>query len=411
MSRSSPGYAGAVSTTKKKIAVLHILAHLTAWDGISAILDVLFRGLDPDRFRLGICTLTEREDEVLDAFRSPAIELFALGRSAHAFDPATTGAVLSVLRRFRADIVHTHRNKGNYHGRVAGRLAGNVRIVTTHHDMKDARFSPHAYAREAMRRDEREVHDSPPDFAARCLYPWLNVRMNRWNDRVIAVSQACRDLHAPDPDDPRFEIVHAPFDELAFRPEHHRGSGAGCVLGSVGRLNSPKGHRHLVEAMKKVIAIRPEARLSIIGEGPCRKDLERLIRAGGLAPRVELRGALPHGIAMHEGIDILVHPSISEGGCALAVLEAMGSGLPVIMSDLRSLREIFEDVPDPPAVFVPPADPAALADAIVRLLDNPARATAIGLEASRHVHRHFTSRIHVERMTRLYEKLAEPRSS
>ncbi|UVE18317.1 glycosyltransferase [Pseudomonas sp. LS44] len=117
---------------------------------------------------------------------------------------------------------------------------------------------------------------------------------------------------------------------------------AAFVFGTIGRLVPVKGHIHLLEAFAAVKDEQPAAMLAIIGEGRSRVELEAAIAWHGLQGRVLLLGAKDDALQYVRAFDVFVMPSLSEG-LPLALLEGMSGHLPVIGSDIDSLRPILED--------------------------------------------------------------------
>jgi glycosyltransferase involved in cell wall biosynthesis len=103
-------------------------------------------------------------------------------------------------------------------------------------------------------------------------------------------------------------------------------------------------------------------------------------------------------------MDIFVLPSHSEG-VSLALLEAMAAGLPVIGSRVGGLPEVVADGEN--GLLIPPRDAGALADALERLLADPAGAQALGDHARRHVREHFTLERLGREINEIYEELVE----
>jgi glycosyltransferase involved in cell wall biosynthesis len=98
------------------------------------------------------------------------------------------------------------------------------------------------------------------------------------------------------------------------------------------------------------------------------------------------------------GLDVYVQPSVEEG-FGLALVEAMAMRLPVVATAVGGMLATVE--PDRSGLRVPPADPAALADAIVALLEDPARAAALGKEASERVRANYS----ITRMMTEYDRV------
>ncbi|WP_337057585.1 glycosyltransferase [Pseudomonas sp. USHLN015] len=114
------------------------------------------------------------------------------------------------------------------------------------------------------------------------------------------------------------------------------------VFGAIGRLVPVKGHIHLLRAFAEIKDEWPVALLAIIGEGRSRADLEAVIAELELEGCVRLLGAKDDALQYVRAFDSFVMPSLSEG-LPLALLEGMSGRLPVIGSDIPSLKPILED--------------------------------------------------------------------
>lgn len=136
------------------------------------------------------------------------------------------------------------------------------------------------------------------------------------------------------------------------------------VFGAIGRLVPVKGHIHLLRAFAEVKDSHPGALLAIIGEGRARPELEAAIQELGLQGRALLLGARDDALQYVRAFDAFVMPSLSEG-LPLALLEGMSGHLPVIGSDIPSLKPILEDCGG--RIF-PVGQPAALAGHLRELL-------------------------------------------
>jgi glycosyltransferase involved in cell wall biosynthesis len=156
---------------------------------------------------------------------------------------------------------------------------------------------------------------------------------------------------------------------------------------AVGRLVEKKGFDVLLSALEALVnGPVPDAVLTIVGDGPERASLEGA--AAGLGGRVTFAGQLGREEldSVYRHTDIAVFPSrpASSGdqdGLPVAMLEAMGSGLAVVASDLPGLNEAV--VPAESGVLVPPGDYEALATAIGELAADPGKRRALGEAAAR----------------------------
>jgi glycosyltransferase involved in cell wall biosynthesis len=133
------------------------------------------------------------------------------------------------------------------------------------------------------------------------------------------------------------------------------------VLGALGRLEREKGFDVLLEALRLLLGVR----LVLAGDGSERARLDQLSRRLGIDERVEFLGWCRATDEVLHRVDVLVVPSRVEG-LPLSLLEAMHRGLPVVASDVGSVRQAVTDRQT--GLIVPPEDPAALARALGLLL-------------------------------------------
>jgi len=163
------------------------------------------------------------------------------------------------------------------------------------------------------------------------------------------------------------------------------------IVGAVGALVNHKGHRHLVDAAGLVVRDVSDARFVIVGEGPLKPALERQIRGLHLDKHVTLTGFRNDALSLLKGFDLFVMSSTTEG-LGTSMLDAMACGKAVIGTDTGGIPEVVDH--DRTGLLVPPRDAHALADAIVRLLQDPERRERYALAGGRRVREQFT----VERM-------------
>ena len=113
------------------------------------------------------------------------------------------------------------------------------------------------------------------------------------------------------------------------------------IFGAIGRLVPVKGHRYLICAFAEIARTVPDAHLAIIGGGRVQQELEALINSFELAGRIHLLGQREHALQFVRAYDVFVMPSLSEG-LPLALLEGLSARLPVIGTDIPSMRAIIE---------------------------------------------------------------------
>jgi glycosyltransferase involved in cell wall biosynthesis len=181
----------------------------------------------------------------------------------------------------------------------------------------------------------------------------------------------------------------------------------------VGRLVERKGVHLLLDALASLSPDRPVV-LSVVGDGPDRVKLEEQARRLGLAGR-----AVFHGFVTKEELqrrletcDAFVLPAVIDAkgdteGLGVVLIEAMSYARPVIASAAGGIVDIVSDGRN--GFLVPPGDPPALADAVGRMMDDPAAARQLGLNGREDVEANFSWDVIADRLAEIYRGVAAQR--
>lgn len=221
-------------------------------------------------------------------------------------------------------------------------------------------------------------------------YQWLRRAYKPWVTHYVALS---RDLAGY-----LTERVHVPADRLSqvyngvdtqrFRPAGGpRPPIEGCpfdpdthwLVGTVGRMQQVKDQPNLARAFVRLMtqqpALRDRVRLVMLGGGPLREQVQRIVDEAGLSALCWLPGERSDVADVMRGLSCFALPSLAEG-ISNTILEAMASGLPVVATDVGGNAELVDE--GSTGLIVPPANAEALAEAIGRLASDPGRAAAMG---------------------------------
>lgn len=282
------------------------------------------------------------------------------------------------LRRLLADadVLHTHHNSTGSLGRIAAVGTG-VGVVDTEHN------------------DHR--HFSHLQNIVNCVtYPLT--------DAVVSNSESTREsfraYERPFLLGSASRVIHngIDFDRIAASGESAVTLPDGPCVASVGVMTDQKDQATLVQATARLVEHRPDVTLVLVGDGPKRESLERTARDLDVADDVLFTGYLSRRedvYALLKQADVFAISSRYEGFCN-AVVEAMGCGLPPVVSDIDVLREVVGGS----GRFAPPGDADAFAEEIDRLLDDPeARSELAGAARER------AGRFPVERTAAAYYEL------
>jgi glycosyltransferase involved in cell wall biosynthesis len=207
----------------------------------------------------------------------------------------------------------------------------------------------------------------------------------RFMDRVACVSeaQAAKVRHAGVRAE-RVRVIHNSIDTRRFAVVG-RGHEAlqslfptareQIVIG-VGRLSPEKGFDQLIEAAALVVPHYPDVGFVLVGDGPERERLARLISNANLQDRFILSGFRSDVDALIPGANILAQSSHTEG-LPNVVLEACAAGIPVVATDVGGTREVIRDGYN--GFLVPAGKPEALAARLLDLLRSPDRRRSMGM--------------------------------
>ena len=177
----------------------------------------------------------------------------------------------------------------------------------------------------------------------------------------------------------------------------------------VGRLVERKGVKYLIEAFDE---LSPDigATLTIVGEGPERKNLEKLVESKGLQDRVIFKGRVSDEELeqCYKECDVFVLPACidSKGdteGLGVVLLEAMSYKKPVIASNVGGIVDIVKD--GETGLLVPEKDPQRLAKAIGKILTNKKLATKLGQQGYEFVHKNFSWERITNKLIELYNAI------
>lgn len=152
------------------------------------------------------------------------------------------------------------------------------------------------------------------------------------------------------------------------------------TIGIVARLSGFKGHDLLIRAMKQVVRKFPDARLLIIGDGPEKANLQKLVSQLQLSRQVEFIGFVNDVSSYLEQLNVFVLPSQAEG-LPFSIIEAMAKGIPVVATRTGGVPELVLD--GQTGLILDEATPDAIAGAITKLLEDKKLAQKMGAAARR----------------------------
>jgi len=257
------------------------------------------------------------------------------------------------------DVVHTHGAHADVVGVGIGNASG-AASVTTAHGLAGGGWRNRAYE-------------------------WMQQRSFLTRDAIVAVSRPlARTLidHGAPPERMHVvrNVVRPTATAFARAEARHRLNlpSAGYVVGWIGRMSREKGLDVLLDALAPVLP--PDLRLSLIGDGIDRRELEQRSKRTMLhrAGRIHWHGALPDAARYLAAFDVIVLSSRTEG-TPMVLLEAMATLVPVIACEVGGIPDI---IGRREARLVRSEDPGALLEAIIEVQGDPRAARRRALEAN-----------------------------
>jgi L-malate glycosyltransferase len=382
---------GAASPGDGRLRVSYLIDKLHR-AGAQVHLGQLASSLDPGGFEPEVVCLLAG-GPVADGLRRDGVPVDVLGLG-RLYAPRALAGLLGLARRLRSrrvDVLHTYLVSANVYGTLAGRLAGVGAVVTSRRDM-------------GFSRNRR----------LRLAEEWL---VNPLVDKVVAVSPAVaeatrreRGLRADQVvtipngvDLELFDVARHPRPEARARAMREWGLAEDeLAVGTLGHLSPVKGHADFLEAAARIVARYPRTRFLLVGDGPLRAELEARARRLGLHERVVFAGESADVARVLALLDVVVLPSHTEG-LSNVLLESMAMARPIVATSVGGNPDVLCDGTS--GRLVPARDPAALAAAVVGLLEDPERARAMGSAARQAVERGFSRRRMVGAHEALYREL------
>jgi glycosyltransferase involved in cell wall biosynthesis len=305
-------------------------------------------------------------------------------------DLRALGALRRSIRALRPDVVHTHSSKAGVLGRVA---AARERVPAVH--------TIHGWS--TIRGDHRAL--------ARSAYATVERRLATRTARLVVVTDGDRTigLEAGIGRADQYVLVRSPLDAgLAERARRERGASRQAlglddqdfVVGSVGRLASPKDPATLISGFARFAEQVPRAVLVLIGGGPLDDELRAAAVSRGIDDRVRFVGEDPRASVLVGAFDVSVLASRWEG-LPRTVVEAAAAGVPVVANPVGGVPEVVEDGVS--GLLFPVGDETALARALARLEGDTAERRRLAQAAAARVSDEFSMATTAERLVAVWE--------
>jgi len=365
----------------KKIKILYLITGLKT-GGAEVVLYNLVKSLDRRKFEpivVSVIPIAEIGKKI-QALGAKILSLNARFK----YNPFIFFRLISILKKEKPQILHSHLFHAIFLGRVTGRICKVPIIISSIHSKYIGGFLRNRLLQITDRLDDvvtivsqraaETIIKSKTVSANKLLVIYNGIDLNKFIFQDKKAKEKVR-------------------EELNFKKDAK-------ILISVGRLFRAKGYSYLIEAIK-ILKKNLNIRLLILGEGEDKRKLETQIRDFNLEKNIFLLGREENVSDYLNTSNIFILASLWEG-LPIALLEAMACGLPAVATNVGGTSEIIEDGVS--GFLVEPKNSLTLAKKIEYLLSlEPGKRREMGMEGRKIVEEKFS----LGKMARNYENLYE----
>jgi L-malate glycosyltransferase len=363
--------------------------------GVGGAEQVLVNGieyLDRTAFDYEVAYFLPWKHDHVPAFERAGIPVWCLGGRRQA-DPGVVSRLARLVQDRGIDLLDVHLPYAGVVSRLARRRSGGALLYTEHSLSVQRRLSNFRFLA----------------FAA-------NVATYGMNDRLVTVSEdTARDVRRFSRNRVPVSVVYNGIPLDAFDVDAARAAAARTaldlgpdeiVVGHVAKMVSKKRQRDLLDAAQIVLDARPDVRFVLGGTGQLQDRLQDQVSRLGIAHAMRFSGFVEDVIGMMASFDVFALSSLHEG-LPTVTIESLAVGVPVVATNVGGTSEVVDDGIS--GILVPPRSPEALADAILRLVEDEALRRRMGEAGAETVRRRFSIRRRVAEIEGLYRELLEAR--
>ena len=335
---------------KNKYRLLHI-THDLQIGGLQQVIVNLCKYTDTSQFDISVLCLRERGVYTKDVEKL-GIPVFLLPQKKNGIDYFSFLKVSQFIRREKIDIIHTHNTQPLIDGVIGALLDRRVKtIIHTDHARSFPDKKRYMFAEWLI-----------SHFVTKMVGVSEHTSKNLSKYEKIAPEKIATIYNGVDP---------KPYSVSLNRKRYLKKLGIdtnGPVIGLGVRLSEQKGITYLLKAAPLIIEAFPRVSIVIAGEGDLETDLKKESRDLGINKNIFFLGPRLDIPLLIKALDLYVLPSLWEG-LPMVLLEAMAAGCPIIATNVGGNSIAIQDKVN--GFLVAPADPVALANSIITLLNDP----------------------------------------
>lgn len=395
-----------------KLGVMHIVGDLEI-GGAQQVVHTLVKYLAADDCRPVVCTLRDgplrRDIEQLgiEVYMLPQRRYSILAFPLFAIDMIRIWrSIAQVIDRHNVLVVQTHILRSLDFVALLLRYTTRVRVVlwtfhSSNFELSVDRLLKHRWLFLPKKHGFRLLYRSTARLVSGFVAVSDEVKRSMLevsgpiDDRVHVICNGVDTLRYQEASDGQAETASLVRSELGLEANAR-------LLTVVATLREAKGHRYLIQAMSTIAPQCPDVHVLLVGDGELRKELQAQVDELGLVGRIHFLGSRLDVPRLLQASDLFVLPSLWEG-LPMALLEAMASGKPCVATAVSGTKLVM--IANETGLLVPPGDAQKLAEAILELLADPARAKAMGIAARQRVVQEFSAQKQAGEHMALYHRL------
>ena len=289
--------------------------------------------------------------------------------------------VISLVKKLKIDILHTHDFRSNLIGTIAAKLMGKPIVITVHGWISN-------------------------DFKGR-LKSSIDKVIVRHSNFVIAVSKKTLESIGNPNSFMGYRIMPNALKLHNYQPLRPFGSlkqelGVGeneIIIATIGRLSPEKGQRLFIDAAQSIVKNYNNMRFLIIGTGPDRSMLEKLVKDKGISKYIIFTGYRDDMQTAYNNIDLVVQSSWTEG-MPNVILEAMLMQVPVIATNVGGTGQIVSNGRN--GTLIKPGDLKALISNMLHFIRQPKRFSQMAMTGRKDIQTHFNHADRVKALQKIY---------
>lgn len=367
---------------KNKIKIIHITHSLEIGGAEILILD-LCRKIDKSLYEPVVCSLSPG-GALAEDFKKNGIQVYYTEKK-EGKDVQIFYKLYRLFKKIRPDIIHSHLSYMWLYSTIPAKLAGVKGIVLTEH----ANLMTPSILYCFLSRVTQKITDYIVTNSKQIKY--FLIEHEGLNNKNIVIIPNGLDLNAYSCSGNRIKIQ----EELGLSEDD-------SVIGFVSRLQAPKDHYTLLDAIEKMLVINKKVKLLLVGNGMEENNIKNYIESKGLTECVLMLGYRRDIPDLLSCMEIFVLSSKKEGQ-SIAIMEAMAMGLPVVATASGGTPELVDN--EITGILVSPCDSDALARALLRLIEDKQLSNSLGNAGKQYMQERYDIDIVIKQYQELYSNI------